>query len=209
MMGLLTEEYEDITISDMVKKDQEMRQKDNFDVDVDFANQSQLKKIIGDDPQKLLDSIDNIKDVEGIWLIAQHADNDNELQKMILNLLESNVQMLSKKFNVPETYIKYGIAMLTDRIMVNSTTSVEGYRENSKDDFSDISKGIQKYGTQGGFNEFGWVPRPIKMNGKVYFFSTPKELYENKEFLNQINKIRNEVGLPNLEDYVQKMQKNI
>jgi hypothetical protein len=44
------------------------------------------------------------------------------------------------------------------------------------------------------------------MDGQTYFFETPEELYENQEFLMKINKIRNENGLPNLEDYVSNMQ---
>ena len=38
MMGLLKEE-EDISISDMVRKDQEMRQGENFDTSVDLTKQ--------------------------------------------------------------------------------------------------------------------------------------------------------------------------
>jgi hypothetical protein len=39
-----------------------------------------------------------------------------------------------------------------------------------------------------------------------FFFQTPEELYDNKEFLMKINKLRSEVGLPTLEDYVKNMQ---
>jgi hypothetical protein len=39
MMGLIIEEKE-MSISDMVKKDQEMRQKEKFDTSIDFSNQN-------------------------------------------------------------------------------------------------------------------------------------------------------------------------
>ncbi len=198
IMGLLTEEKE-ISISDMVKKDQEIRQKEKFDTSIDLSNQKQLKKLLGEDPQKFLESINTKEDVEGVWLISQHADNDIELQKMILDLLESNKDMLSQKFNVPIKEILYGIAMLTDRVMVNTST----------DDFSEISSGIQMYGSQGGEFNGQWVPRPIEMDGEVYFFKTPEELYKDQNFLNRINLIRTDVGLPPLEDYVQNMQKYV
>ena len=45
MMGLIIEEKE-MSISDMVKKDQEMRQKEKFDTSIDFSNQKQLKKLV-------------------------------------------------------------------------------------------------------------------------------------------------------------------
>ena len=99
MMGLLTEE-DSMSISDMVKKDQEMRQKEKFDIDVDLTNQNRLKLLIGKDPQTFIENITNPKDIEGLWLISQHADNDLEFQKMILNLLESNKDMLIQKFNI-------------------------------------------------------------------------------------------------------------
>ena len=199
MMGLLKEE-EDISISDMVRKDQEMRQGENFDTSVDLSNQQHLKKLLGEDPQKFLENLNTKEDVEGVWLIAQHADNDLELQKMILDLLESNKDMLSQKFNIPTQQVLYGIAMLTDRVMVNSSLSSDQQKS------SEVSLGSQKYGTQGGIHNGSWVPRPIEMDGQTYFFETPEELYENQEFLIKINKIRNENGLPNLEDYVSNMQ---
>ncbi len=198
IMGLLTEEKE-ISISDMVKKDQEIRQKEKFDTSIDLSNQKQLKKLLGEDPQKFLESINTKEDLEVVWLISQHADNDIELQKMILDLLESNKDMLSQKFNVPIKEILYGIAMLTDRVMVNTST----------DDFSEISSGIQMYGSQGGEFNGQWVPRPIEMDGEVYFFKTPEELYKDQNFLKRINLIRTDVGLPPLEDYVQNMQKYV
>ena len=34
--------------------------------------------------QMFLEKINNPQDIEGVWLIAQHADNDLEFQKMIL-----------------------------------------------------------------------------------------------------------------------------
>jgi hypothetical protein len=205
MMGLITEEKE-MSISDMVRKDQEMRQKEKFDTSIDFSNQEQLKKLLGEDPQKFLESLNTKEDVQGIWLISQHADNDIELQKMILELLDSNKDMLSQKFNIPIQEVLYGIAMLTDRIMVNTSTGVKGYRDNEMDSFSEVSSGIQKYGTQGGIHNGSWVPRPIELDGQKVFFQTPEELYNNQEFLMKINKLRSEVGLPTLEDYVKNMQ---
>ena len=99
--------------------------------------------------------------------------------------------------------------MLRDRIMVNNTTSVVGFRDSGKDDFGSVKNGKQKYGTQGGVHENGWIPRPIEMDGKIYFFNTPEELYNDEKFLNRINKIRGEVGLPKLEEYVKQMQKHV
>ena len=206
MMGLITEEKE-MSISDMVRKDQEMRQKEKFDTSIDFSNQEQLKKLLGEDPQKFLESLNTKEDVQGVWLISQHADNDIELQKMILELLDSNKDMLSQKFNIPIQEVLYGIAMLTDRIMVNTSTGVKGYRDNEMDDFSEVSSGMQKYGTQGGIHNGSWVPRPIEMDGQITFFKTPEELYNNQEFLIKINRLRSEVGLPTLEGYVENMQK--
>jgi hypothetical protein len=157
MMGLITEEKE-MSISDMVRKDQEMRQKEKFDTSIDFSNQEQLKKLLGEDPQKFLESLNTKEDVQGVWLISQHADNDIELQKMILELLDSNKDMLSQKFNIPIQEVLYGIAMLTDRIMVNTSTGVKGYRDNEMDSFSEVSSGIHKYGTEGGIHNGSWVP---------------------------------------------------
>jgi len=206
MMSLITEEKE-MSISDMVRKDQEMRQKEKFDTSIDFSNQEQLKKLLGEDPQKFLESLNTKEDVQGVWLISQHADNDIELQKMILELLDSNKDMLSQKFNIPIQEVLYGIAMLTDRIMVNTSTGVKGYRDNEMDSFSEVSSGMQKYGTQGGIHNGSWVPRPIEMDGQITFFKTPEELYNNQEFLIKINRLRSEVGLPTLEGYVENMQK--
>ena len=206
MMGLITEEKE-MSISDMVRKDQEMRQKEKFDTSIDFSNQEQLKKLLGEDPRKFLESLNTKEDVQGVWLISQHADNDIELQKMILELLDSNKDMLSQKFNIPIQEVLYGIAMLTDRIMVNTSTGVKGYRDNEMDSFSEVSSGMQKYGTQGGIHNGSWVPRPIEMDGQTTFFKTPEELYNNQEFLIKINRLRSEVGLPTLEGYVENMQK--
>jgi hypothetical protein len=199
MMGLLNEE-ENLSISDMVKKDQEMRQQNTLDIEVDLSNPSHLKKMIGEDPQMFLEKINNPQDIEGVWLIAQHADNDLEFQKMILDFLDSNKDILSQKFNIPLQRVLSGIAMLTDRVMVNTSLSVDQQKS------SEVSLGSQKYGTQGGIQNGSWVPRSIEMDGQKYFFETPEELYENKKFLVKINKIRNENGLPNLEDYVKNMQ---
>jgi len=206
MMGVLTED-DNLSISDMVKLDQEMRQEGNFDVNVDFKNQKKLKELLGDNPQEFLEKLDKKEDVEGVWLIAQHADNNLELQKQILDLLDSNKEMLSQKFNIPIKEILYGIAMLTDRIMVNKTTGIRGYRDNDMPDFSEILTGKQKYGSQGGVYNNNWVPRPIEINNEIFFFETPEELYDNEDFLEKINKLRNDVGLPPLEDYVRHMQK--
>ena len=181
MMGLLVEE-DTVSISDMVKKDQEMRQQEKFDTDVDLTNQNQLKQLIGQDPQTFIENITNPKDIEGLWLISQHADNDLEFQKMILNLLESNKDMLIQKFNIPSQTVLQGIAMLTDRVMVNSTTSLEGYRDGSNDNFSDVNSGIQKYATQGGVHNGSWVPRPIEMDGQTYFLKHPKSYMKTKSF---------------------------
>ena len=125
---------------------------------------------------------------------------------MILDLLESNKDMLSQKFNIPIQQVLYGIAMLTDRVMVNSSTNLKGYRDNEGENFSEVNLGVQKYGTQGGVHNGSWVPRPIELDGQTFFFQTPEELYDNKEFLMKINKLRSEVGLPTLEDYVKNMQ---
>ena len=208
MMGVIKEE-ENISISDMVKKDQEMRQSDDFNVEIDFSNQKEVKQMMGEDPDKFLKSLNYVDDVQGVWLIAQHADNDTEFQKQVLDLLENNSEFFSDKFKIPLTTVLNRIAMLRDRIMVNNTTSVVGFRDSGKDDFGSVKNGKQKYGTQGGVYENGWIPRPIEMDGKVYFFNTPEELYNNENFLNQINKIRSEVGLPNLEDYVKQMQEYV
>ena len=205
MMGLLLEEN-NMSISDMVRKDQEMRKQEKFDTEVDLTNQNQLKQLIGQDPQSFIENITNPEDIRGMWLIAQHADNDLEFQKIILDLLETNKDMLVQKFNIDSQTVLQGIAMLTDRVMVNSSTSLKHHRDGSNDNFSDVNSGIQKYGTQGGVHNGSWVPRPIEMDGQTYFFETPEELYENQEFLMKINKIRNENGLPNLEDYVSNMQ---
>ena len=97
----------------------------------------------------------------------------------------------------------------TDFDYGNCLFIAEGYRDNNMDDFSEVSSGIQMYGSQGGEFNGQWVPRPIKMDGKVYFFKTPKELYNDQNFLNGINLIRTEVGLPPLESYVQNMQKYV
>jgi hypothetical protein len=204
MMGLIIEEKE-MSISDMVRKDQEMRQKEKGDITIDLSNQEQLKKLLGEDPQKFLESLNTKEDVEGVWLISQHADNDIELQKMILDLLDSNKYMLSQKFNIQVQEVLYGIAMLTDRIMVNSSTQIKNYRDN----FSEINSGTQKYGTQGGLYNGSWVPRPIEMDGQTTFFKTPEDLYNNQEFLIKINRLRSEVGLPTLEEYVKNMQKYV
>ena len=204
---LLGERVDNFTISDMVKKDQEMRQNQIFDVDVDLTNQKQIKMLINDDPQKFLESLNDINDVEGLWLIAQHADNDVEFQKTILSLLLYNKDVISHKFNVPIKEILNRIAMLTDRVMVNTSTGLKGYRDNDLYDFSEVSNGKQKYGTQGGVYNKQWMPRPIEIGNRTHFFQTTEELYNDKDFLGKINRLRDSVGLPPLEDYVRNMQK--
>jgi len=198
MMGLIVEE-DDLSLSDLEKRDQEMRMDDEktMDMDIDLDNQKHLKRILGDNPEKFIQNINSFEDLKSVWLITQHADNDVEFQKMILNSLQKNIRTLIEKFPSEEMVIKQGIAMLTDRIMVNSTVT----------NFSDISDGIQKYGSQGGTHNGIWVPRRIKMGGKTYFFNTPEELLNNTNFLFKINRLRNEMGLQPLEDYVRHMQK--
>jgi len=206
MMGLL-KENDNLTLSDLGKRDQEMRNSgDSFDVNIDLQNQEQLKKIIGNNPQQFIDNITNISDLENIWIITQHADNDVEFQNMVFDLFANNKDKFIEKFPEQEQTIKQGIAMLTDRIMVNKSTSVKGYRNTEQSEFSDISNGTQKYGSQGGEYNGNWVPRPIEMDNQLYFFKTPEELYSNKTFLSKINNLRSDNGLPPLEDYVNNMQ---
>ena len=208
MMGVIKED--DLTLSDLGKRDQEVRNMDNnFDLNIDFENQKQLKNIIGNNPQEFINKITDIKDLENIWVVTQHADNDIEFQKMILDLFINNKDRFIGTFPEQEQMIKQGIAMLTDRVMVNDSINVDRIKHKGKDNFSDISKGVQKYGTQGGDYNRRWVPRPIEMNGQLYFFKTPEELYSNKEFLSKINSLRSDSGLPPLDDYVNKMQKFI
>jgi hypothetical protein len=208
MMGVVKED--DLTLSDLGKRDQEVRNMDNnFDLNIDFENQKQLKNIIGNNPQEFINKITDIKDLENIWVVTQHADNDIEFQKMILDLFINNKDRFIETFPEQEQMIKQGIAMLTDRVMVNDSINVDIIKHKGKDNFSDISKGVQKYGTQGGDYNRKWVPRPIEMNGQLYFFKTPEELYSNKEFLSKINSLRSDSGLPPLDDYVNKMQKFI
>ena len=204
-MGLITENDNELSISDMVKNDQEMRSGEFFDLNVDFTNQKELKKMMGETPNEFLNNLDSLDDIQGIWLIAQHADNDLEFQRQVLDLLKSNIDFISKKFNIPTISIQSRIAMLIDRIMVNETTSVEGYRNSGKDDFSDVGKGKQKYGTQGGELNGNWVPRPIEIDNNIYFFQTPEKLLKDEQFLKKINYLRNSVGLPDIEEYLKQM----
>jgi len=205
MMGLIMEE-DNLTLSDLGKRDQEIRQGDTIDVNIDFDNQEQLKRILGNNPQEFIDNITDISDLENIWVITQHADNDIEFQNMVLDLFTNNKDKFIEKFPEQEQMVKQGIAMLTDRIMVNNSTSLKGFRDTGKSDFSDKSNGIQKYGTQGGNHNGNWVPRPIEMDGRTYFFQTPDELYKSSDFLKKINVLRSENGLQPLEDYVRQMQ---
>jgi len=189
-------------LSKMIELDQTMRQSEIFDITVDIKNQEQLKKIMGDDPQNFISSIDKIEDIEAIWLITQHADNDLEFQKSMFNLFDTNKENFINKFPDQELKIKKGMAMLEDRISVNKTGDLN---------FSEISSGVQKYGSQGGVTSDGnyWIPRPIEMDGKLYFFETPQKLLDDVNFLTKLNAKRSEMGLSTMEEYLSMMNKNL
>lgn len=189
-------------LSKMINLDQEMRQSEIFDITVDIKNQEELKKIMGDDPQNFISSIDEIEDLKAIWLLTQHADNDLDFQKSMFNLLETNKENFINKFPNQKLEIKKGMAMLEDRISVNKTGDL---------DFSEISSGVQKYGSQGGVTPNGnyWIPRPIEIDGKLYFFETPQKLLDDSEFLKKLNTKRSEMGLSTMEEYLSMMNKNL
>ena len=186
----------------LVNSDQSIRQGEYLDITKDIANQTELKKLMGDNPQNFISSIDKIEDLEAIWLITQHADNDLEFQKSMFNLLETNKENFINKFPDQKLKIKKGMAMLEDRISVNKTGDL---------DFSEISSGVQKYGSQGGVTPNGnyWIPRPIEMDGKLYFFETPQKLLDDSEFLKKLNTKRSEMGLSTMEEYLSMMNKNL
>jgi len=177
----------------------------------DIKTSEELKKIIGDNPQNFISSIDKIEDIEAIWLIIQHADNDLEFQKSMFNLFETNKENFINKFPDQKLKIKKGMAMLEDRIMVNTNTSVVGYRNNGMEDFEELINGKQTYGSQGGVTPDGnyWIPRPIEMDGKLYFFETPQKLLDDVNFLTKLNAKRSEMGLSTMEEYLSMMNKNL
>jgi hypothetical protein len=195
----------------MADLDQTMRQGEDFDVDVDINNQTELKKMMGEDPDGFITKLNNFEDLTNLWLIAQHSDNDLTLQKQILDILNKQKQTIETKFPSNSKDIKSGIAMLEDRIMVNSNTSVVGYRDSGMGDFGDLINGKQTYGSQGGVTSDGnyWIPRPIEMDGKLYFFETPQKLLDDVDFLNKLNAKRSEMGLGTMEDYLSMMNKNL
>jgi hypothetical protein len=195
------------TIADLVAADQKMRSHERFDIKVDLENQKVLKKILAKDPENVLKSIDNPEEVEGVWLIAQHADNDLEFQAEILKLFEKLRDFFAQKFKIDKSLINRRIAMLTDRISVNSTTSVQGYRNNGKLSFEDVKNGKQVYGSQGGEYNGKWVHRPVEIEDKLYFHETPEEIIADKEFLRKINSKRSSMGLEPYEEYVKNMNK--
>jgi hypothetical protein len=195
------------TIADLVAADQKMRSHERFDIKVDLENQKVLKKILAKDPENVLKSIDNPEEVEGVWLIAQHADNDLEFQAEILKLFEKLRDFFAQKFKIDKSLINRRIAMLTDRISVNSTTSVQGYRNNGKPSFEDVKNGKQVYGSQGGEYNGKWVHRPVEIEDKLYFHKTPEEIIADKEFLRKINSKRSSMGLEPYEEYVKNMNK--
>ena len=188
--------------------DQTMRQGDDMDIDVDINNQVELKKLMGDDKENFIKNLNTLEDLENLWVIVQHSDNDLEFQKEILKILQNNQQTIETKFSTNSQEIKMGIAMLEDRVMVNTNTSVVGYRDTGMEDFGDLINGKQKYGTQGGVNENGeWIPRPIELDGEIYFFESPQRLIDDVEFLNKLNEKRSVMGLGSMEDYLKKMNK--
>jgi hypothetical protein len=97
--------------------------------------------------------------------------------------------------------------MLEDRISVNSTTSLKGYRNNGKPSFDEMKNGKQMYGSQGGEHNGKWVHRPIEIEDKLYFHETPEEALNDKEFLRKINARRSSMGLESYEDYIKNMNK--
>lgn len=195
-------------LEELSNSDQTMRQGDEMDVNVDITNQTKLKELMGDNPEEFIKNLDSFEDLTNLWVIVQHSDNDLTFQKNILEILKNNQQTLSTKFSNNSNDIKSGIAMLEDRVSVNSNTSVVGYRDTGMDDFGDLSKGKQTYGSQGGINENGeWIPRPIELEGKIYFFESPQQLLNDVDFLNKLNIKRAEMGLSSMEDYLKMMNK--
>jgi len=194
-------------LKSMVTSDQRMRQ-GNMDINTDIANQTELKNLMGVDKENFIKDLNTFEDLENLWVIVQHSDNDIEFQKEILKILQNNQQTLETKFSTNSQDIKMGIAMLEDRVMVNTNTSVVGYRDSGMEDFGELINGKQTYGSQGGVNENGeWIPRPIELDGKIYFYESPQRLIDDVEFLNKLNKKRSLMGLGSMEDYLKKMNK--
>jgi hypothetical protein len=197
-------------ISDKLKvlanSDQSIRQGEYLDITTDIANQTELKKLMGNDKENFIKNLNTFEDLENLWIIIQHSDNDIEFQKEILKILQNNQQTLETKFSTNSQDIKMGIAMLEDRVMVNTNTSVVGYRDSGMEDFGELINGKQTYGSQGGVNENGeWIPRPIELDGKIYFYESPQRLIDDVEFLNKLNEKRSLMGLGSMEDYLKKM----
>ena len=192
---------EDISskLKSLSNSDQTMRQGDGMDITVDINNQVELKKLMGDDIETFIKDLKTFEDLENLWVIVQHSDNDIEFQKEILKILQNNQQTLETKFSTNSQDIKMGIAMLEDRVLINSKTS--------SSNFGDLTQGLQKYGSQGGLTDDGyWIPRPIDIDGNPIYFKTPNEWYNlNKETLDKINSKRSSMGLPNIEDYIKNM----
>ena len=138
-------------ISDKLKvlanSDQSIRQGEYLDITTDIANQTELKKLMGNDKENFIKNLNTFEDLENLWIIIQHSDNDIEFQKEILKILQNNQQTLETKFSTNSQDIKMGIAMLEDRVMVNTNTSVVGYRDNGMEDFGELINGKQTYGS--------------------------------------------------------------
>ena len=199
---VLNNNIEDISskLKSLSNSDQTMRQGgDEMDINTDIANQTELKNLMGVDKENFIKDLNTFEDLENLWVIVQHSDNDIEFQKEILKILQNNQQALETKFSTNSQDIKMGIAMLEDRVLINSKTS--------SSNFGDLTQGLQKYGSQGGLTDDGyWIPRPIEIDGNPIYFKTPNEWYNlNKEMLDKINSKRSSMGLPNIEDYIKNM----
>ena len=207
-VGLLTIKDISDKLKVLANSDQSIRQGEYLDITTDITNQTELKKLMGVDKENFIKNLNTFEDLENLWVIVQHSDNDIEFQKEVLKILQNNQQTLETKFSTNSQDIKMGIAMLEDRVMVNTNTSVVGYRDTGMEDFGELINGKQKYGTQGGVNESGeWIPRPIELDGKIYFYESPQRLIDDVEFLNKLNEKRSLMGLGSMEDYLKKMNK--
>jgi hypothetical protein len=198
-------------LENLASADQTMRfGSEEMDISVDINNQLQLKELMGDDYNSFINNLPSLDDLENVWIIVQHSDNDLEFQKKMLEVFKTNKDNITKKFPGSENGVKTSIAMLEDRVMVNSNTSVSGIRDTGLSDFGDLANGKQLYGSQGGETLDGnfWIPRPIEMDGELRFFNTPQELLDDTEFLNKLNARRTEVGMMPMEDYLKMMNKN-
>jgi len=199
-------------LEDISSDDQKMRDTidGDFDFEVDLANQQKLKELMGNDYDSFMNNLTTIDDIENVWIIVQHSDNDLAFQQKMLEVFKNNQTNFTNKFPANAEDIKMGIAMLEDRIMVNSNTSVSGIRDTNLADFGDLKNGKQIYGTQGGLTDDGvWIPRPIEMDGELRFFETPEQLLNDVDFLNKLNTKRKSMGLQPMEDYLEMMNKNI